>query len=146
MGMTRVKTAALPESMLDLIWILLLYFLMISTVRTDRESQTVLVERVPYLDQGVDSVPTERKSALMTITASGEWSIDGERVDKESLPDQLRRLRSSREVSHLLVDVDRGARVEELLAVQDIAHASKLEFLIRRERPPAADSVTHAGR
>ncbi len=140
------KTTALPESMLDLIWILLFYFLMISTVRTDRESQTVLVERVPYLDQGVDSVPTERKSALMTITASGEWSIDGEQVDKESLPDQLRRLRSSREVSLLLVDVDRGARVEELLAVQDIAHASKLEFLIRRERPSAADSVTHVGR
>ena len=140
------KTTALPESMLDLIWILLLYFLMISTVRTDRERQTVLVERVPYLEQGVDSVSTERKSALMAITASGEWSIDGERVDKESLPVQLRRLRTSREISLLLIDVDRGARVDELLAAQDIAQASKLEFLIRRERPPAADNVTRVGR
>lgn len=133
---TRNKSPALPESMLDLIWILLFYFLMISTVRTDRESQTVLVERVPYLEQGLDPASTERKSALMAITASGEWSIDGERVDVESLPGELRRLRASREISLLLIDVDRGARVEELLAVQDIAQASKLEFLIRRERPP----------
>ena len=140
------KTTALPESMLDLIWILLLYFLMISTVRTDRERQTVLVERVPYLEQGVDSVSTERKSALMTITASGEWSIDGERVDKETLPGLLRRLRAGREISLLLIDVDRGARVDELLAVQDIAQASKLEFLIRRERLPASGCVTRAGR
>ena len=134
--MKEPRTAALPESMLDLIWILLFYFLMISTVRTERESQTVLVERVPYLEQGVESESAERKSALLSITASGEWSIDGERVDLESLPGRLRRLRTSRGISLLLIDVDRGARVEELLAVQDLAEAARLEFLIRRERQP----------
>ena len=136
--MKRSGIAALPESMLDLIWILLLYFLMISTVRTDRESRTVLVERVPYLEQGVEPESTQRKSALMSIPASGGWSIDREPVDLDSLPGVLQRLRATEGISLLLIDVDREARVEELLAVQDIAQAAKLEFLIRRERPPEA--------
>lgn len=136
--MKRSGTAALPESMLDLIWILLLYFLMISTVRTDRESRTVLVERVPYLEQGVEPESARQRSALMSIPASGAWSIDGERVGISSLPGVLERLRATEGISLLLIDVDREARVEELLAVQDIAQAAQLEFLIRRERPPEA--------
>lgn len=138
----QYRTTELPESMLDLIWILLLYFLMISTVRTDEDRRTVLVERVPYLERGVASVSSQQRSAVMTLTASGGWSVDGEPTTPRLLPGLLARLREDPGISLLLIDVDRGARVDELLAVQDIAQAAQLEFLIRRDapvqRPPAA--------
>ena len=132
--------SAFPESMLDLIWILLFFFLMISTVRTAR-TPTVLIERVPYLEEGAQRDVEQKRAVSITITADGKILLANEAVELANLDATLRELKAADGHPPVLVlAVDRAARVEDLLRVEDVARSAGLELVIQREE--AVESAT----
>ena len=71
--------------MLDLIWILLFYFLMISTVREQQAEETVLIHRVPYSGAEASADVRKRETVSMVISPEGEVLLDGETVSADVL-------------------------------------------------------------
>ena len=132
----RKTPAALPDSMLDLIWILLFFFLMISTIKDDKP-ETVLVERVAVADGTPLATPTEERSVRLTLADDDTWMLDEDRVDLASLSGRLQTERN-RGVAVLLVDVSPATSAKSLLTAQDIARSAGLQVLIARAAPERA--------
>jgi biopolymer transport protein ExbD len=118
--------------MIDLIWILLFFFLMISTVR--RDSENVLVDTVPYLGGAAAPNTEEGRTATLQITGEGKFVLEGKPVVPAQLRAAIRRLRSGREYERLVIAVDRRAVVEALLEAEDAGREAGLEVFVRRER------------
>ena len=140
---TRAR-AAFPESMLDLIWILLFYFLMISTVRTTKSEETVLIQRVPFFGDSSQMETQRRRAVRITIAETGKVLLRTEEVSPSALHDELVSLSEQQDEIVLIVDVDRNARVEDLLYVEDSARAAGLRFLIQRNQ--SGESATAPSR
>jgi biopolymer transport protein ExbD len=122
--------------MLDLIWILLFFFLMISTIRTDDAPESIVVETVPIL-QGQESLSTTQSAAHLTVTAEGTFNLGAEPVVREHLRARLTKLvQNPGSPDTLILSVDRQARVEDLLAAEDAARAVGLDCLVRRQADP----------
>lgn len=130
--------AALPGSMLDLIWILLFFFLLISTIRRDRPEDPILVERVPVLS-GAESPPAgDSLAVVVKITAGGGLLVDGQPIRRDRFPVFVSALaRTPGPPARLILDVDRGATVEALLHAEDVARDAGLPCFVRRA--PATD-------
>ena len=128
-------TSAMPESMIDLIWILLFFFLLISTVKKDED---ILIEAVGHVGKSPLDPQLELSRAVVEITAEGELVLDGRPIPRDSLSPSLRQLQSGESPpKRLIIRVDRGASVERLFAVEDAGRSLGLECLIeRRQKPP----------
>lgn len=116
--------------MLDLIWILLFFFLMISTLRRDTEEK-VNVDTVPYLGNG-DSRNNGRPTATLHVRATGEMVLEGRNVDDGELQSAIEALPGGADTA-LIIEIDRDARVEDLLTAEDAGRAAGLECYVRRQ-------------
>ncbi len=133
--MSHRRRGGLPNSMLDLIWILLFFFLMISTVRRQETERTVTVDLVPLGGAAPIDGATDIRQVVLEIRPGGEWTIDGQPLERDELRTRLERLRAPVEERPVLVlDVDRRALVEDLLRVEDTARELGIPRVVRRRQ------------
>lgn len=127
------ERAALPESMLDLIWILLFFFLMISTIRKEDPPVSVVVDTVPIVGDHAGA-PDIREAAHLSVSARGEFRLGETRVTRENLANSLTKIvQGPTPPRTVILTVDRQARVEDMLAAEDAAREVGLQCLVWRQ-------------
>lgn len=107
---------------------------MISTVRTTKSEDTVLIQRVPFFGDSSQMETQRRRAVRITIAETGKVLLRTEEFSPSALHDELVSLSEQQDEIVLIVDVDRNARVEDLLYVEDSARAAGLRFLIQRNQ------------
>ena len=98
----------------------------------------MLIQRVPYSGEEKQIDVRKRTALRMTLAASGQVPLSDEELAHAALRARLQGLRTRRNEIVLVVDIDREARVEDLLVVEDAARSAGLRFLIQRDREPPA--------
>ncbi len=103
--------------MLDVVFIMLIFFIVTATFIRQAGAEVIRPE--------ADTAEEKRTvSLLVAVTTEGEIWIDNKRVDVNSLQPVIERLHAENPRGSMIVQADRGSRVEVLMQVLDAARAA----------------------
>ncbi len=104
--------------LVDVVLVLLITLMVTATAMV---SQTVPVD----LPEAATGESTSTLLAI-SITASGELFLDGERTDREALRSEVRRVRSESDEVRALVSADGSARHRQIVTVLDLLRSESV--------------------
>lgn len=119
--------------LIDCVFLLLIFFLVATTLKKEEyeakqksiqeqiqlEIQEQLKVELP--EPAVAAKPVVTHGAVrITLTATGEFFIDGDPLNKSELHNQIRELAQKSPSSHLIIDVDRFADSQYLIELLDL--------------------------
>ncbi len=117
--------------LINIVFLLLIFFILTSTFRTIDP----IDQQLPEADSGESGVPIE---AVVTVAADGELAIDGEPVLRAALPAAFATLVAEQR-ARLLIKVAQLASVAMLRDVMEVAKAAGFEQVVLATRQTSTD-------
>lgn len=121
-GRNRVSADFSMSSMTDIVFLLLVFFLLTSPAITPNALDLILPKA-----QGKTS---NVQKASVSITKDGAYYIDQERVSEYSIEGELKKLLAGQEEPTVILRAEEGVPIEDAVFVMDIANRNNFKVVL----------------
>ena len=121
-GRNRVSAEFSMSSMTDIVFLLLVFFLLTSPAITPNALDLILPKA-----QGKTS---NVQKASVSITKDGAYYIDQERVSEYSIESELKKLLAGQEEPTVILRAEEGVPIEDAVFVMDIANRNNYKVVL----------------
>ncbi|MFL9845963.1 ExbD/TolR family protein [Flavobacterium rhizosphaerae] len=122
----RSRNRVTPEfnmsSMTDIVFLLLIFFVLTSTMVT----QNALDINLPKAQGKTEN----NQNVAVNITKDLAYYIDNEQVDEANLEAQLMQLLGNNENKAIILRAEQGVPIEKAVSVMDIAYRNKFKIVL----------------
>jgi biopolymer transport protein ExbD len=119
----KVSAQANMSSMTDLVFLLLVFFIILSTMVTPFGENVNL--------PGGDHINTDpKKQTSVTVTKEGKYMVNSTEVKKDEVEGELKRLLKKKTKPTVILRVDKDAKTSELVYVLHIANENEWKAVI----------------
>jgi biopolymer transport protein ExbD len=127
-GRNQIKPEFNMSSMTDVVFLLLIFFMIASTLA--KQLNTIEVQ----LPQG-EGKTENRNTVAVTITEQGRFYIDEARVTKSRLENQLIQVLSGANKPSLVLRAEQKVAIDEVVFVMNIANKNGIKVVLAVDRP-----------
>ena len=121
-GRNKINPNFNMSSMTDIVFLLLIFFMITSTLVTTSALDILLPKA---------SGKTEnRKSVSVSITKNLRYFIDNERVNESRLEQDLIRLMATKESPTIVLRAEEGVPIEKAVKIMDIANRNRFKVIL----------------
>ncbi|NLP56846.1 biopolymer transporter ExbD [Lutibacter sp. B1] len=121
-GRNKINPNFNMSSMTDIVFLLLIFFMITSTLVTTSALDILLPKA---------SGKTEnKKSVAVSITKNLTYYIDSEKVDEASLEQNLLSLLSAKESPTIVLRAEEGVPIEKAVKIMDIANRNRYKVIL----------------
>jgi biopolymer transport protein ExbD len=124
----RVEATFAMSSMTDLVFLLLLFFVMASTMSSPNDIKIKLPQST------TSTPPTKPIVADVAIYADGTYTLDGDSLDIDGLNVRLAQIYQQDTTMYVRVRADENAQHGNVVRVLDIANQHKMNIVIATEK------------
>ncbi|MGB3342656.1 MAG: biopolymer transporter ExbD [Aequorivita sp.] len=121
-GRNRISAEFSMSSMTDIVFLLLVFFLLTSPAITPNALDLILPKA-----QGKTS---NVQKASVSITKEGAYYIDQERVSEYSIESELKKLLVGQEEPTVILRAEEGVPIEDAVFVMDIANRNNYKVVL----------------
>lgn len=119
----KVEVSFSMSSMTDIVFLLLVFFIIASTLITPNALNIVL-------PQSKDPDRIKKPSATIEVTKDGLYALDGENVNIGNLENSVKALLSDREEKGIILKADKDVPFDFVVKVLDIANRNKYKMVV----------------
>ena len=124
----RVEATFAMSSMTDIVFLLLLFFVMASTMSSPNDIKIKLPQST------TSTPPTKPIVADVAIYADGTYTLDGDSLDIDGLNARLAQIYQQDTTMYVRVRADENAQHGNVVRVLDIANQHKMNIVIATEK------------
>ncbi len=121
-GRNKVSPDFSMSSMTDIVFLLLVYFLLIPSAVTPDALDLILPK--------ANGKSTTVQKASVSITADGAFFVNKERVSERGLEGQIKAALAGQEEPTLILRAEEGVPIEDAVFVMDIANKNKIKVIL----------------
>ncbi len=121
-GRNKVSAEFSMSSMTDIVFLLLVFFLLTSPAITPDALDLILPKA-----QGKTS---NVQKASVSITKDGAYYVDKERVSEYSIEKELKKVLAGQEEPTIILRAEEGVPIEDAVFVMDIANKNKYKVVL----------------
>ncbi len=121
-GRNKVSPDFSMSSMTDIVFLLLVYFLLIPNVVTPDALDLILPK--------ASAKTTTVQKASVSITADGAFYVNKERVSESGLEGQIKAALAGQEEPTLILRAEEGVPIEDAVFVMDIANKNRFKVVL----------------
>ena len=121
-GRNKVKPEFNMASMTDIVFLLLIFFMIASTLVTTNAIDIILPK--------ASGKPENKKSTAVSIKKDLTYYIDQKRVGESVLENQLISILSKQEEPTIVLRAEKSVPVENVVKVMDIANRNKFKVIL----------------
>ena len=118
-GRNKVTPEVNMSSMTDIVFLLLIFFMIASTLVSTNALDIVLPKS--------SSKTTQSKSLAVTITKDLDYHVDGDKVTKEQLEQTILNKIGNLEKPSIVVRAEESVAIKDFVYVMDIANRNKIK-------------------
>ena len=122
-GRNKISPEFNMSSMTDIVFLLLIFFMIASTLA--KQLDTIEV-KLPQAKGKTEN----RQSLAVTINENNRFFIDGERVSKASVKEELLTLLSQKEDKVIILRAQKTVPLEEVVYVMNIANQNAIKVVL----------------
>jgi len=122
-GRNKISPEFNMSSMTDIVFLLLIFFMIASTLA--KQLDTIEV-KLPQAKGKTEN----RQSVAVTINENNRFFIDGERVSKASVKEELLTLLSQKEDKVIILRAQKTVPLEEVVYVMNIANQNVIKVVL----------------
>jgi len=116
-GRSRILTELNIAPLIDVVFLLLIFFMLTSTLISQQGLEIVLPSSSE--SQQIEHIPVE-----VVVNKDGKLSLNGEELDQAKFIPALRRLLGNKNKEVIVLKADRGVRVQLLINIMDKIRAA----------------------
>jgi biopolymer transport protein ExbD len=120
-------TAFSHSSLTDIIFLLLLYFLLTSSFVANFGIKV-------DIPKAVSGAQTKNQFISVAVTKSGTFYVDGNRVSQSQLTSKIRQAKQNKPEGTLVLRADKNAIINNAVRVMNIAKALNLKIIMATEK------------
>jgi biopolymer transport protein ExbD len=121
-GRNKVSPDFNMSSMTDIVFLLLIFFMLTSTL--------VTVNALDILLPKAQGKTENNKSVAVSITKKLEFYVDRKKVSENDLEQNLKSLLSSDENPTIVLRAEEGVPIEKAVRIMDIANRNKFKIIL----------------
>ena len=121
-GRNKVSAEFSMSSMTDIVFLLLVFFLLTSPAITPDALDLILPKA-----QGKTS---NVQKASVSITKDGAYYVDKERVSEYSIENELKKVLAGQDEPTIILRAEEGVPIEDAVFVMDIANRNKFKVVL----------------
>lgn len=121
-GRNKVSPEFSMSSMTDIVFLLLVYFLLIPSAITPDALDLILPK--------ANGKSTTVQKASVSISADGAYYVNKERVSESGLENQIITALAGQEEPTLILRAEEGVPIEDAVLVMDIANKNKIKVIL----------------
>lgn len=121
-GRNKVSAEFSMSSMTDIVFLLLVFFLLTSPTITPNALDLIL----PKASGKTSNV----QKASVSITKDGAYYVDNERVSEYSIETELKRILAGQNEPTIILRAEEGVPIEDAVFVMDIANKNKYKVVL----------------
>ena len=121
-GRNKVSPDFNMSSMTDIVFLLLIFFMLTSTL--------VTVNALDILLPKAQGKTENNKSVAVSITKKLEFYVDRKKVSENELEQNLKNLLSSDENPTIVLRAEEGVPIEKAVRIMDIANRNKFKIIL----------------
>ncbi|MCB0460126.1 MAG: biopolymer transporter ExbD [Flavobacteriaceae bacterium] len=121
-GRNKVSPEFNMSSMTDIVFLLLIFFMLTSTL--------VTVNALDILLPKASGKTENNKSVAVSITKGLDFYVDREKISERELEKTLTSLLSSQENPTIVLRAEEGVPIEKAVSVMDIANRNKFKVIL----------------
>jgi biopolymer transport protein ExbD len=122
-GRNRVSAEFNMSSMTDIVFLLLIFFMIASTTITSNNALDLVL---PKSSGKTDEV----KNVSVSVNKNLEYFIDKEKYAENTLEDKLKNMLLNQAEPTILLHVEEGVPIERAVSVMDIAYRNKFKIVL----------------
>ena len=121
-GRNKVSAEFSMSSMTDIVFLLLVFFLLTSPAITPDALDLILPK--------AKGKTTHKQNASVSITNDGAYYVNKERVSEYSIEKELKRILEGQENPTLILRAEEGVPIEDAVFVMDIANKNNYKVVL----------------
>ncbi len=121
-GRNRVSAEFSMSSMTDIVFLLLVFFLLTSPAITPEALDLILPK--------AKGKTTNVQQASVSITKEGAYYVDKERVSEYAIEAELKKVLAGKEEPTIIIRAEEGVPIENAVLVMDIANKNKYKVVL----------------
>lgn len=122
-GRNRVSAEFNMSSMTDIVFLLLIFFMIASTTITSNNALDLVL---PKSSGKTDEV----KNISVSVNKNLEYFIDKDKFAENTLEDKLKTMLANQPDPTILLHVEEGVPIERAVSVMDIAYRNKFKIVL----------------
>lgn len=122
-GRNRVSAEFNMSSMTDIVFLLLIFFMIASTTITSNNALDLVL---PKSSGKTDEV----KNVSVSVNKNLEYYIDKDKFAENTLEDKLKTMLANQTDPTILLHVEEGVPIERAVSVMDIAYRNKFKIVL----------------
>jgi biopolymer transport protein ExbD len=122
-GRNRVSAEFNMSSMTDIVFLLLIFFMIASTTITSNNALDLVL---PKSSGKSDEV----KNIAVSVNKNLEYFIDKEKLPENALEEKLKTMLANQADPTILLHVEEGVPIERAVSVMDIAYRNKFKIVL----------------
>lgn len=122
-GRNRVTAEFNMSSMTDIVFLLLIFFMIASTTIVSTNALDLVL---PKSSGSSDEV----KNVSVSVNKNQEYFIDTKKVEESALEEQLKTMLKGQESPAVLLHVEQGVPIERAVSVMDIAYRNNFKVVL----------------
>ncbi len=121
-GRNRVSAEFSMSSMTDIVFLLLVFFLLTSPAITPEALDLILPK--------AKGKTTNVQQASVSITKEGAYYVDKERVSEYAIESELKKVLEGKDEPTIIIRAEEGVPIENAVLVMDIANRNKYKVVL----------------
>jgi len=122
-GRNRVTAEFNMSSMTDIVFLLLIFFMIASTTIVSTNALDLVL---PKSSGSSDEV----KNVSVSVNKNQEYFIDTKKVDEAALENELKTLLKGQESPAVMLHIEQGVPIERAVSVMDIAYRNNFKVVL----------------
>jgi biopolymer transport protein ExbD len=122
-GRNRVTAEFNMSSMTDIVFLLLIFFMIASTTIVSTNALDLVL---PKSSGSSDEV----KNVSVSVNKNQEYFIDTKKVDESALENELKTLLKGQESPAVMLHIEQGVPIERAVSVMDIAYRNNFKVVL----------------
>lgn len=122
-GRNRVTAEFNMSSMTDIVFLLLIFFMIASTTIVSTNALDLVLPKSSGSSEEV-------KNVSISVTKNQEYFIDTKKVEESAIEEQLKTLLKGQESPAVMLHVEEGVPIEKAVTVMDIAYRNNFKVVL----------------
>jgi biopolymer transport protein ExbD len=121
-GRNKVSAEFSMSSMTDIVFLLLVFFML--------TSPTITPEALDLILPKAKGKTSNKQNASVSITKDGAYYVNKERVSEQSIESELKKVFAGQEKPVLILRAEEGVPIEDAVFVMDIANKNSYKVVL----------------
>jgi len=122
-GRNRVTAEFNMSSMTDIVFLLLIFFMIASTTIVSTNALDLVLPKSSGTSEEV-------KNVSVSVNNKQEYFIDTKKIDESALENELKTLLKGQESPAVMLHVEQGVPIERAVSVMDIAYRNNFKVVL----------------